>query len=1656
MKKGLCLIIILLIVSSLFGSYLDETKTMDVTVFGALFDAIDYDNGHDEVMRFYWDELVDGASPNPTSRYEGEDDWREERADYDPINWASTYARNSLIGALAVEKTDDEAVAFLNSAKDHLIYNPYSAHDNYLSLDSVWVAYENGTNTNCLSYSYLLIHTSLIVDMLWYYSGVDQETLRSKLSKLAGWAFLLLHENNNNGIFENPEIPVDILAWCNANGITNPDIINNLANNYPNSLVTGYNNIRISLSAALGYAGCVLGIDEYIETAEYDLFERPIEYYGIHNKIGILDINISDGGYYGEGMTYLQRILRDLGWFITARNRLTNGSINWYEDARLKDIISSSMNLIGPDLCPIPIDDTSQGSLQKNYEIGSRNLFGGVIPFYYQSGNETISNKIRDELEFFNNEYKNAFNRHFKSYDPLNIFSYENNGRTFYNTSAAIPENLTQGNYENNDLTIFREPVFTPAEFVELTQFIVNHENSAQRHHEDSDQSSFILYYKGKQLLIDPGYKPSGGNIGSNWLASAFAHNVIMINPDWADGLANCYDENDELNDYLIYRENEDCWNNGNDVFDNFEWRVYEPIGWSGREEPQNPAEKKYYLYNEDIEHLQVEVLYDHPQTAYPEVNRSDSIMVQRNYYIMRANNDEPYYIVYDNLESSDLTIENTFMNQLHFAIFPINNPDDITSSSNIESNNGKFTYTYYDNSCYLHGIMGAENNYNSLNNPEWSVLCNLPQGLFAGSDWNDSDMLPPQWEHKSLRMKTTTTGDEKFLTLLIPSEDSENPIDEISQAGATYAVKFSLETGYNIYAAVSDASSVFLDNGDTRFVTDASFFLVEVNEDFIDFKKIIINSDDFLEIRDETGTRFDNKVVFDSDMGNYEEVSASYEGDVCYISLIPEQGSTPRCKIWRNNCMTLDEEYIATHDFIAYDDNYFYIDYAFGQLPPGVTIVGIFHGDLIVDENLVIENSIFEDDLTISVSEDAILAFLGHNRFGENTKIEINGTLSIQGSTLKANNDSWQGIICYEEGQVWVENEACIEKAEIGIFCESGEVHILNSEINLCEIGITIYNNSSLDFISSTINIPPDEGAIGIGIINSLSESNVNISGTAADSVYIHGESISQLGAGILIYSGTDNEDNSFICNYAEFSNLDVGIQHLPYCKTDHEIENCKFENCDNGIQLFGTGSIKKLNLCEFIDNDRGIDQNTVVVTVTNCEFIDNEIGIEFNNTAQWGESQQSRVAVTGSNFSSGHIAIRCADSSPRIKSCTFETIMGIESADDSKVNISYNASNVFHSTFAHLVFDPVDSELPSEISMLAGHNNFFESATFGDFLFSSDYNGTGIEINANYNAWEDYEATARTLEGGTPPDTIIAEFMDDWFGSGSGSPPGNRFETASFDESLGNYDTALITFKTILNEKLEIEKKFWKMSIDKVYNITLILEEDINALLNYYEVLYQSTPEFLTEAERTSLQKILKNYQKKCFIQMHEYQFAADIVVVRIDNPVSALDSLFAVMQLETIYMLSYNDSTSRSSCVRTDYDRLAPKSLKEHNQKHKNHWDEIYNLLGIGENHEGEVIQNIPLIPTLFGNYPNPFNPETTIPFSIPKESKVELTVYNIKGQKVKTIAKDVFEKGFHKLIWNGKDTNGKSVSSGVYFYKLNIDGKTCAIKKCLLLK
>ncbi|MDD4310099.1 MAG: T9SS type A sorting domain-containing protein, partial [Candidatus Cloacimonetes bacterium] len=85
----------------------------------------------------------------------------------------------------------------------------------------------------------------------------------------------------------------------------------------------------------------------------------------------------------------------------------------------------------------------------------------------------------------------------------------------------------------------------------------------------------------------------------------------------------------------------------------------------------------------------------------------------------------------------------------------------------------------------------------------------------------------------------------------------------------------------------------------------------------------------------------------------------------------------------------------------------------------------------------------------------------------------------------------------------------------------------------------------------------------------------------------------------------------------------------------------------------------------------------------------------------------------------------------------------------------------------------------------------------------------------------------------------------------------------------------------------------------------------------------------------------------------------------------------------------------------------------------------------------------------------NFPNPFNPETTISFSLPNSGMTSLKIYNVKGQLVRNLVSGDMAAGFQKVVWNGKDENNSNVSSGIYFYQVNNAGKSIT-RKMLLAK
>jgi hypothetical protein len=84
----------------------------------------------------------------------------------------------------------------------------------------------------------------------------------------------------------------------------------------------------------------------------------------------------------------------------------------------------------------------------------------------------------------------------------------------------------------------------------------------------------------------------------------------------------------------------------------------------------------------------------------------------------------------------------------------------------------------------------------------------------------------------------------------------------------------------------------------------------------------------------------------------------------------------------------------------------------------------------------------------------------------------------------------------------------------------------------------------------------------------------------------------------------------------------------------------------------------------------------------------------------------------------------------------------------------------------------------------------------------------------------------------------------------------------------------------------------------------------------------------------------------------------------------------------------------------------------------------------------------------------NYPNPFNPETRIEFSLPRAGQVDLSIYDVLGRKVRTLVFGPMEAGRHSTTWNGRDDNGSTTASGVYFYRLQADAEVFTRKMVFL--
>ncbi len=1509
-KKMLFVLIMLMILGSLIA--IDRTYTIDEAVLQGIRDACF--GLSDPLVETYWDDYTREAREIDPEELEIFGD----RSYSDVFDlWEHT-----LLAYKAVIEDNPEPYYEMNDVIDFLLvdfdwedyklqlYNPSFTDMSQYSID----AYARG-----LHMAYGLNFIAFMCDMAYFYMTTgQQEQMLIKLDELIDWA---IDDVYNNTGWRDPA------GWCQ--------------DEYSNELLPRIqaSSFRLINVSGIGYCCIIAGEDLSAGTRLNDFVMEQLwstdNYPAGTDLHGFTDYGVTNTGMYIGGLTYANRAIYLAPLFFTALKRVHNYNI-WDTDF-MNNWMTQVMMRNDPKFCHITQkDDFRHRSLDSGeYPYNdNNNLEKGLLPYYYNNTNnidlkKTIRWYVHRAKSNNNNLYPKETNEHnTESFEVVMCFNPDTIIDLPISDDTYYPSYLETGSYSDDELTILR-PSSTSANVInsngnyilDIPYMTINHENSFDHNHYNFEKTHFQLFYKGKYFIVDTGYKTWYNGDWSrlkDWFKSPYSKNLIIINPDSTDI------ENSELKgEFSELTE----WCTSGNTTDYVSLNQKDPIGYTDKfnyhttNDILSPSYKDFLISNDLLQHLKVSVEYnnkmpDNNGTAHP-------CEVIRNYYMI----DDQYYILYDVVENTE-QFTNKYRNQIHFNP----NAEEVFDADN----ESQFCSTI--DGVNLYGIMGASNNfYTNYEDKDLNYgahYSGLPIGWTGSRSANHS------------RLRITSTGiNEQFLTLLIPSECYTNPIDDVSPGTGQYAIKYSLNTGYNCYAAVSDGNDVYCDGGNTRFVTDASFLLVEANNIFTDLKKLILNSNNFLEVRDMGGTDFTNVVVFDSDYVSEEVIVEWTESDeleiitlMSFTSPIPLPIPNPKYKILR--CGVLPEDlisktyYYATGstnpqdrglinnniESLALDSLYFYVNYGYSDLA-SVNLL---------TEELIIHQGVF-DGITIQ----------GVTQFGTGEIVfrhEI--TVPVGAELIFTPNSKPQ-------------------MAEDSKFSVNGQVTAIGDSLNIIEFDKKLSENWIGFYISS-------DGAVDF--------------------------------------------------QYCKFSNAKGAIQ----CFGDIDLSNSEITNCDYGLQINSPNSYKVNDNTISNCGKYGVFIGNTSFLITACHFEDNFIydcqyGLFLYNT----NAEINDNAIYNNDENGMYISRR---SNPIIISSYIgNTRKGaIDTPEIYLIDDSY----------------PVLDYMYNDIVIESGGNS------------KSIYNASGAD-NQYYcrnNFWGDGITTTEIEQSFYPSewDVIFEPFCES---SNTGFAPPIGIGDKLFDEGLeAEIDGDLLLAK----EKYLLSIEQNPDDVESLWSASRLLNcVDPDIGFGYYEAqqLYEG---IMTDSLNTDLYELSKQSAINCDRKMENFQEAIIQYEIMFEDSLSIIDSIFTQLDIVYTYM-EVEAAGNRASSLHFINDDHAVRNSK-HAREMEN---ELLSLL-MRETDDGGIYSPIIHKVKLHGNYPNPFNPTTMISFSIPDESKVELTVYNIKGQKVKTLVNDNLAKGIHEVLWNGKDYHNKSVASGVYFYKLSVNGKNHFIKKCLMLK
>lgn len=224
---------------------------------------------------------------------------------------------------------------------------------------------------------------------------------------------------------------------------------------------------------------------------------------------------------------------------------------------------------------------------------------------------------------------------------------------------------------------------------------------------------------------------------------------------------------------------------------------------------------------------------------------------------------------------------------------------------------------------------------------------------------------------------------------------------------------------------------------------------------------------------------------------------------------------------------------------------------------------------------------------------------------------------------------------------------------------------------------------------------------------------------------------------------------------------------------------------------------------------------------------------------------------------------------------------------------------------------------------------------------------------------------------------------------------------------------------------------------TVKQLLSVEKLTSDDYSQLLSFYGTTGTTSPISM------HLLNYLSNY---CLIEVNAFQPAILWLESQIENPVTDVDSLFAAIDIGYLYMLV----DSSKAAVQGKLPWLKPTSVQAFESNRNN---AIMSLIN-GQSNSQSSTQSVEPSTLLMSNYPNPFNPSTTISFNLPSVMNCKLEIYNLKGQRVTSLLNETRGAGKHTITWDGLDEAGRPVSSGIYFYRLTTPQRTISAKMLMI--